>query len=145
MAISIDTVDTTKLRGKELAKYIVDLLERDPDLHDQDSWGRETPCRTTMCIAGHAAYLTGKAEFVHHEGPHSVIKTLKITDPSFEGDRLDGFDYLAADLLELPESEANAIFYTMDNLAALHALKQVAEGVRYIDWEAIDEELGYEY
>jgi len=143
MTLSVTTVDTTKLRGKELAQYIVDMLERDPDLHEQDTWGRETPCGTTMCIAGHAAFLTGKAEFVHQEAPYSKIKTLMITDPDFEGDRLDGFDYLAADLLNLPESEANAIFYTMDNLAALHALKQVAEGVRYIDWIAIDEELGY--
>lgn len=122
--------DALDLRGAELARAILDILEEDPDLHSQEVWGVRNFCGTTMCIAGHAAYLTGKAEFVDNI-------SLNITDSDFEG---KDFCELGAHLFGLDEDTAEQLFFEYNNKRALAGLKQIADGAKVIDWDKIDRE-----
>lgn len=42
-----------------LLQKALDHVEAHPEEWDQESWGRQTPCGTTACLAGHIALMDG--------------------------------------------------------------------------------------
>lgn len=42
-----------------LLRKILDHITAHPEEHDQEVWAERTACGTVMCLAGHAAVMTG--------------------------------------------------------------------------------------
>lgn len=61
-------MEETVTRNRELFYRIAELIEANPELYNQRSWGRSTPCGTAQCIAGHAAALAGWEPLRYHVG-----------------------------------------------------------------------------
>jgi len=61
-------MEETVTRNRELFYRIAELIEANPELYDQRSWGGSTPCGTAQCIAGHAAALAGWEPLRYHVG-----------------------------------------------------------------------------
>jgi len=109
----------SQARGKELAAEIVNVIKSNPDGHDQQSWGEGTDCGTTACIAGWAAFLTGKAHYeVDEHGGYSLLTENGFMD----------FDEVSAKLLELNQETADKLFFYYNNEGALKALEYIAAG-----------------
>lgn len=125
--INIDAVKS--LRGAELAQAILESIEKSPRSHSQLIWGETWECGTTMCIAGWAAFLADEASFEftgRNEYPEYRLRTKS-------GDL---FSIVSGELLGLDAENADRLFFTLDNDAAMDALRYVAEG-KAIDWSKI--------
>lgn len=112
------------LRGADLARAILGLLDKKPELHNQYVWGLVSIDGVRACIGGWALIVTGKAEwsFIPDEhGPGVEIMT---------GGR---FAKRAADLLELDLSEAEKMFFCVDLEVSMELLRQVASGKKKLD------------
>jgi len=42
-----------------LLQKVLDHVTAHPEEHDQSVWARQTPCGTSMCVAGHTAAMCG--------------------------------------------------------------------------------------
>lgn len=100
----------------------VDLLKKTrdhillfPETHDQSTWH----CETTMCIAGHASVLAGAklARGVDFSGDPATFMY-------FEGDLINAASF-AEEELGLTETEANYLFFCMDEDVAVKRVDQV--------------------
>ncbi len=47
------------MKNYPLLRKTWEHIEGNPEEHDQNHWGRTTPCSTTMCFAGQAVVLGG--------------------------------------------------------------------------------------
>ncbi len=117
----------SKARGKELAAEIVNVIKAHPEQHFQASWGEGNECGTTACIAGWAAFLTGKAHYeVDSQGGMSLLTENGFMD----------FDEISAKLLELNQETADKLFFYYNNEGALKALEHIAAGEE-VPWSEI--------
>lgn len=108
---------------RKTAQDIVDYIEAHPDQHEQTTFwsaqgvrpegASDNICDTTMCIAGTAVLLT--------EGLGTMIELR-------DGGSADEWEAKGAHALGLDEHEALRLFYTMDNDAAVEAVRAVANG-----------------
>lgn len=104
------------------AQVLVDYFEKFPDKHSQTTWVgingkhvddieevKENFCKTTMCMAGAATYLmTNRDTFI---------------------DCIDGnaqWTQVGGKVLGLTTDQADCLFYTMNERAALDMLKAAA-------------------
>jgi hypothetical protein len=99
----------------KLLKEVRENIVLNPETHNQKTWF----CETSMCIAGHAALMSGK------------VKVLK--DPAFglyladeDGDAVSAAG-VAQDELELTDSERGYLFYCMDDFTSIKRMDQVIE------------------
>lgn len=110
--------------GRETAEWVLDVITRNPDCHDQGSWQNEGECGTTRCVAGWAAHAHG-------------YRTLSISKFVWaKGDKKRAVDSLGKDLLHLSPRDANRLFYTSSDAQAVEALRYVAKG-EPINWAAV--------
>jgi hypothetical protein len=106
--------------GAKTAQAILDIVRLNPEFHDQHEWYEEVNpnaphCGTTMCVAGWAGWI--------HEGVVPDDDETKLEDR-------------AAEYLGLDWGEADRLFYTMSEDAAVRALEYVARGEK-INWLAV--------
>lgn len=98
--------------GVETARLVLDIVTRFPELHDQYDFEREKSCGTTRCIAGWAQFI--------HRG------------------HVDGYvESDAQHFLRLSYDDADRLFYTLNDAAAVRALEYLARG-EPIDWDAVE-------
>lgn len=115
----------------ELARKVLDYIERHPDEHDQSSFANNntTMCGTTCCIAGHTMLLSGRYTL--------DVRGLMFVDQSGRRESCDADD-IARDLLEMPAEDADALFYDFSNEGAMSRFRELilrAEKAEDIDNE----------
>jgi hypothetical protein len=125
------------VKTREVAQKVVDYIAEHPQEHSQSLfWAPATDadtalidinniCDTTMCVAGTAVYITDGIEGMIaslYNGRHPTL--------SFAG--------RGASLLGLNKVEADALFYCMDDAAAVDAVRALAQGDQEKFWEAIE-------
>lgn len=87
-------------------QHSMDFLTQHPELHDQCRWGKQTPCGTTYCLAGHIVTTAGyELEWIDGEASYTT----------------DGYwiPTLAQELTGLSDYEAFALFFTSKTLEHL--------------------------
>ncbi len=89
-----------------LLRKTMEYIEANPLEWDQSSWASNTPCGTTMCFAGTAAFLAGADLMLDLPG---VSGSEACKTP--EGDFL-AIDEYARQQLGLTASQADRIFYS---------------------------------
>jgi hypothetical protein len=101
------------LRGAELAQAVAEYITAHPDEWNQDDWGyRDAHCGTQMCIAGTAALMTGRAEFIEDENLlGEKVSYLYLTY---------GLDFVetGAAVLDLDRKSAVDLFYNFQSYGA---------------------------
>lgn len=97
----------------QLLKDVRDAILLDPKSHDQKTW----VCDTSMCIAGHAAVMSGRAK-VSKDTDWGVA----LVDD--EGEYVNA-SYEAEEVLELTDSERRYLFYCMDNEVSIKRMNQI--------------------
>lgn len=122
---------------RELAAEILKQVRSHPDTHDQTQWGscndpNNNACKTTACIAGWAAILTGQAEYEYSPsvGNYHLV-------PPLGGD----FLIIGQKALGLDDFDTSTLFYDCNDSEAAQALEYIVIGER-IDWVEV---LGQEY
>ena len=115
------------------AQAVLNVIQNHPERHDQANWGEHTDCGTTMCVAGHIAYMNGVADF--REVLEEPYRTILYMKPEIHMD----FDDYAGDKLNLPEWDRELLFYDCNEDQAIEALEYIAAG-KEIDWETIMED-----
>jgi hypothetical protein len=97
-----------------LLKKVRDEIVMNPESHNQAMWF----CGTTMCIAGHAAVLSGRA----------ILKTSPGWDNglySTDGDYPVNAAVEAERALDLSDAEYHYLFYCMNNEASIKRMDQL--------------------
>lgn len=105
-----------------------------PKQHDQDTWGSQTPCGTTMCFAGAAVNMSDEYEMVwrHAWGASGELKVDSCIRKK-TGHRYHIPD-AAARLLKLNSEEKSALFYEADTVEDLELMvKNIANGVHVLE------------
>jgi len=99
----------------KLLKEVRDNIVMNPDKHNQKTW----VCGTRMCIAGHAAVMSGKAKVAHSIdwGDYFVDQYGDDVSPSS----------VAQDELSLSPEEYEYLFFCMDNEIAIKRMDQVIQ------------------
>lgn len=112
-----------------MSKYNVDLMlevkniiESNPDAHDQRTWGMQASCGTTHCIAGWAVHLAG-GEFVWVDSERGT----KVAEIATLNGELHDVDGLAQDLLGISDDEVPNLFYNWSEMDALEELDALIE------------------
>lgn len=99
----------------KLLKEVRETIVLNPETHNQKTW----VCGTRMCIAGHAAVMSGKAK---------VASSLAWGDYFVD---MDGQDVTASEIaqdeLDLTEEEREYLFFCMDNEIAIKRMDQVIQ------------------
>lgn len=112
----------------------MDYLRAHPEQHDQRYWGRQTPCGTTMCLAGTVAHLAGH-EFYWENYGNDIKKAGLCFRPAEDelsytvigGSSVAFIASLAQRELGITEAQANELFYKAETLEDLeHAVKDIA-------------------
>lgn len=121
-----------------LAQQVLDYIEAHPEEHDQMTWGKQTACGTSMCIAGTAAFLAGVAKFVQYDNKDvpEVEAIIKLDANLIDSKESDPFVKVGADLLGLDIADADRLFFCWDEEKAKEALRYVANG-KQIDWQKV--------
>jgi len=110
------------MNPQETAQAVLDQIRMNPETHWQGAY--ESPCGTTRCVAGWAAYLHGCRQ----------IETGLRIEP--DGSR-ELVHNIAADCLGLSEDDAIDLFSaSLPAAEAVHALEYLAKGEK-IDWRAV--------
>ncbi len=113
------------MKNYPLLRKTWEHIEAHPEEHDQDHWGRTTPCGTTMCFAGQAVVLGGLKPIWE-----TVDGAEEMTGAEFEnGIQLHVWD-AAEKILGLSPGESDRLFMDCNNL----------EDVRQVIGEYLDEE-----
>lgn len=104
----------------ELLKETLQVIEKNPHNYDQSNWVRkdsQNVCGTAMCIAGHAAVLSGQARIVvdAYYGPSLV---------DADGDSVSAA-CVAEEELRLSDFERSYLFFCMNNEVAIKRMDQV--------------------
>ena len=105
-------------RNYPLLRKTLEHIEQHPEEHEQDVWGKQTPCGTSFCFAGHALNIGG-AKLSWGEKPNwwDLCHPDKAYIPDMDGAILPGqTDILdphsaARELLGLSEAEASHLFW----------------------------------
>lgn len=101
----------------KLLKDVRDTIIKNPDSHNQSSW----ICDTTMCIAGHAAVLSGRAELRVDEPYGAYLAS--VSDPELSLYASD----VGEEVLDLTEEERMYLFYCMDNETSIRRIDHLLE------------------
>lgn len=133
--------------GQETAKWVLDAIEANPNLHDQGSWEEVTDCGTAMCVAGWAAFLHSGLlqEKVAQEitdrldwrctcslcaaGPADPESMARMTEEA----RNAMIPEVGEEVLALTPGDRGKLFTRCTNAQAVQALKFLAAG-QPIDW-----------
>lgn len=114
-------------KGQETAQAIFDAITANPELHTQSVWAYQHDCGTRRCAAGWARHLHGHSyNDINHEG----------TTPWSEPGSMSITAHVAADLLQISESDARQLFYRTTNQEALTAIEWLARG-KQLNWDEI--------
>lgn len=134
------------MANAEHCREVLDYLLTHPDVHDQTSWCQDDEafldeednlCGTTMCIAGTAAFLSGRMVFRKRFGELSAVcdgvPLMERADGfNSRGEQVadcgEWFEEVGAEYLGLDRSQAHDLFMNMDDDDALHTLKEYANG-----------------
>lgn len=102
----------------------IGFIRLNPDLHDQETWGRRTSCGTTMCLAGHIVVQAGyQLVFQPYFERQDVYYASDCVDSA--GNTHD-IETLAAKLAGLDAEEANKLFYCYGGIEELaHRWKDI--------------------
>lgn len=103
----------------DLMLEIREQITSHPGTHNQDSWGEQSSCGTTHCIAGWACAMTGAHLnwYTDHHG-YTWLRTVNDSeDPEVYAGRTLGLD----------EDAAKRLFYSMTKDAALTFLDKLIE------------------
>ena|SRR5690349_4695053 len=100
----------------ELLKQVKDSILMDPDSHDQKTWF----CDTSMCIAGHAAVMSGATV----QASRNYSDLLEMVDE--HGNMIHPPEY-AQEALGLSDDEREYLFYCMNNAVSLKRMDQVIQ------------------
>lgn len=112
--------------GRETAELVLDIIRMFPDRHAQSDWYQESEenefrtwgeineCGSACCLAGWVAQI-----HAHDQNPNDI---------DYEEVGMRGLD--------LSEEDANALFYSTNNIAAVRALEFLAKG-ESIDWDQV--------
>lgn len=95
----------------DLLKRTLDQILMFPETHSQDTWH----CKTTMCIAGHAAVLAGAKLKVGSYGDTQLWHDGMVVSAS----------RFADEALDLTDFEYNYLFFCMDDDTAIRRMKQI--------------------
>jgi hypothetical protein len=127
------------LNPQDLAARILREILAHPDRHDQRVWMKgldhlrpeqALPCGTTLCVAGHAAHLSGYT--LHRQGTGKGP-----VDAIADGTRLP-VKKAAEQLLGLSDADTLRLFDSqLPAGQARAALAQLAVGATRIDWQSI--------
>lgn len=101
----------------KLLKDVRDTIIMNPDSHNQSSW----ICDTTMCIAGHAAVVSGRAE-VRVDKLYGVYLA-NVSDPE---ESLYASD-VGVEVLDLTDDERHYLFYCFDNETSIRRIDHLLE------------------
>jgi len=93
-----------------LADTVIGVIETHPETHNQHDWGYETACGTTMCVAGHAAVLSGAKLNYFDFGNERKAYECTLPDGT-----ITGIDRYAQEMLGLTDEQADNLFYNMNN------------------------------
>lgn len=109
-----------------LLQKVMDHVTAHPEEHNQRNYGRQTPCGTTFCVAGHALLISGYTPlFTNYPGPEQVM--LGVYDA--HGKMIHGYDEVARKELDLTMTQASEIFYCMGELDEVwEVVERVTEG-----------------
>lgn len=99
-----------------------------PREHDQRTWGTRTACGTTVCIAGRAiiTYAPEGAWGWTDDGGWNSYAELIAEGPGEWVQTTHGVQALAADLLGLPEADAEWLFMAADIQGVIEVRDQLA-------------------
>lgn len=112
------------LETRETAQKVLDYIAEHPEEHSQAYFCHtDDICGTTMCIAGTAAYVTGGNDLI------TQIRFAPVER---------NWEQEAGPLLGLDLAEAFALFYCMDDAAAIDATRAIANGDEEKFWDAIN-------
>lgn len=127
-------------KNVDLMLQVREQISREPETHSQGVWASRNDCGTTACVAGWAVILSGTpmdwraiptTTLVHDEEWVAWLVTHPADDqePALcwtagEGDHIRS---VAEELLGLTPQEADALFYTARNGAALRLLDRYIE------------------
>ena len=114
-------------KGQETAQAVFDAITANPELHLQSVWVHEQSCGTRRCVAGWARHLHG------HE---SCTISLEGGIPWGKPGSMSVTAIVAADLLQISESDARQLFYRTSNHEALTAIEWLARG-KELNWDEI--------
>jgi hypothetical protein len=93
-----------------LLRKVLEQITAAPETWDQSAWAATTPCGTAMCVAGHAAALTGH--------------TFRFESDGKAGDTTDGrlISAVAIEELGLTLYESDELFDSRNGLADLQRI-----------------------
>ena len=111
------------------AEAVLDVIERNPEKHDQGVWGEQNACGTTACVAGHIALLNDDAQYILNHANRMIL----MLNP---GTVQRGFEWYAGEKLGLEDDDAYLLFYKTNNEQAKEALKYLAKG-ESIPWDIV--------
>jgi hypothetical protein len=103
--------DTTGLRGRQLAEAVLDVVENQPEKHDQEI----VVCGTTACIAGWAAALhhgalpgdrTDAVRFRWNSTDEEAYRLLFGEEPVNEAGYVEGFREFEERVFENPDNDS---------------------------------------
>lgn len=121
----------------KLLKDVRDAILLDPKSHNQNTW----VCETSMCIAGHATVMSGKAKFSNDINYGAILID-------------ENGDYVSASVageeaLGLTDLEREYLFYCMENVTSIKRMDQIIslwedgktlDEIDYDDWIKYDED-----
>lgn len=103
-------------------------IEAEPENWDQTSWGAQTACGTTMCLAGHIVHNAGyRLNFMHD------MDGRKVASHTTDGKNIE---VLAKDLAGLDWHETSYLFYDLSNDIDVlkNRIKNVVNGTMPEEW-----------
>jgi hypothetical protein len=131
----------TTITPDRVAYETLGLIETNPELHDQNRWMTvidDDPCKSTACVAGHAAVIAGLVEWrtdVHPNGYWHRVSDGAIMDENVQ-DEGDAYDVAEAwfeagmEALAVPEMLATLLFDGSVTTATVKAvLRDLSDGV----------------
>lgn len=109
------------MKNYPLLRKTMETIDADPESHDQGSWGTQKGCGTTMCFAGHAAFLSG-AVLIWEKSDTEIMYADECMTP--EGGRQE-IEIYAARQLGLDSREVADLFYDAETIEDLHAVMEL--------------------
>lgn len=97
-----------------LLKKVRDEIVMNPESHDQSNWF----CETSMCIAGHAAVLSGRAVMKIEPEWGLGLYSTEGNYPVYASDE-------AEKALDLSDAERHYLFYCMNNEVSIKRMDQL--------------------
>lgn len=108
------------ITGKQLGRKVLEVIEADPDKHDQRWY--ESPCGTSYCIAGWAIALNTRPSESQFAAKNRIARELRLPTPE---DEWWDIDDVALALLQIPRDQGLLMFWDMNDESALVRLREL--------------------